>query len=115
MALRIRRIFLFFYRNNSLIVNLLDFSLIKNKSFMNTCIGLSFVCSSDITFITVFPLIMTDKGYINSDIALVISVSACTQLASYIIIIIVTMFVQVKPKVIFFVAALFMTLAKTGL
>ena len=77
--------------------------------------GMSFVCCSDVTFITILPLIMTEKGHTNGDVALAISVSGCTQLASYILIIILTIFFQIKPKIMFFVAAVFMTLAKIGL
>ena len=86
----------------------------KNGSFLNMSLGTSFVFTSDFTFCTFVPILMAGHGYTKADAALAITVSAGTELASRILIAIFTIFIDVRPKVLFFIAMIFMTLAKIG-
>lgn len=93
---------------------LLDMSLIKNCDFLNICLGMSFVFSSDFTFSCLVPLMMTNGGYTTSHAALAITIGATAELASKILFAIFTLVVTVKAKYIFFVAMICMAFAKVG-
>ncbi|XP_076636953.1 uncharacterized protein LOC143349514 isoform X1 [Colletes latitarsis] len=93
---------------------LLEMSLLKNCGFINICLGVSFVLSSDFTFSGLLPLMMTNSGYTKSQAALAITISAAAELASKILIAIFTLVVQIKAKYIFFCAMVCMAFAKAG-
>ncbi|XP_043791243.1 uncharacterized protein LOC122714179 [Apis laboriosa] len=93
---------------------LLDVSLLKNCGFINICMGISFVLSSDFIFSYLLPLMMTNSGYTKSQAALAITVCATAELVSKILLAIFTLLVKVKAKYIFFVAMIGMAFAKIG-
>ncbi|XP_011501502.1 PREDICTED: monocarboxylate transporter 14 [Ceratosolen solmsi marchali] len=101
-------------RNRRLLDNLIDFSLLKDRPFLNMCLGISFVFTSDFTFAAFLPLMMTSRGFTKADAALAITASASAELVSRICLAIFTIFVDARPKMIFFVAMIGMTLAKLG-
>ncbi|XP_001599963.1 monocarboxylate transporter 14 [Nasonia vitripennis] len=105
---------MFRIRSRRLLDSLIDFSLLKNRPFVNMCLGISFVFTSDFTFAAFLPMMMTSRGYTKADAALAITVSASAELVSRICLAIFTIFVDAKPKMIFFVAMIGMTLAKLG-
>ena len=92
----------------------LEISLLKNCGFLNICMGISFVLSSDFTFSSLLPLVMTNGGYTKSQAALAITISAAAELASKILLAIFTLVVNVKAKYIFFIAMICMAFAKVG-
>ncbi|XP_058800838.1 monocarboxylate transporter 14-like isoform X2 [Phymastichus coffea] len=94
--------------------SLIDFSLLKNRSFLNACLGLSFVSTSDFTFLGFLPMMMSRNGFTKADAALAITVSASAELISRICLAVFTIFVDVRPKVIYFGAMILMTFAKAG-
>ncbi|XP_031828762.1 uncharacterized protein LOC116425325 isoform X2 [Nomia melanderi] len=94
--------------------DLLEMSLLKNCCFLNMCLGISFVLSSDFTFSCLLPLMMTNAGYTKSEAALAITISASAELPSKILLAIFTLMVDVKSKYIFFIAMIAMAFAKAG-
>ncbi|KAK1129010.1 hypothetical protein K0M31_020144 [Melipona bicolor] len=93
---------------------LLEMSLLKNCGFLNICLGISFVLSSDFTFSYLLPLMMTNNGYTKSQAALAITICAAAELVSKILLAIFTLMIKVKAKYIFFAAMICMTFAKIG-
>ncbi|XP_053971487.1 uncharacterized protein LOC128872631 [Hylaeus volcanicus] len=93
---------------------LLEMSLLKNCGFMNICLGVSFVLSSDFTFSGLLPLMMANHGHTKTQAALAITISAAAELASKILIAIFTLVVKIKAKYIFFCAMICMAFAKAG-
>ncbi|CAL7935050.1 unnamed protein product [Xylocopa violacea] len=93
---------------------LLEMSLLKNWGFLNMCLGISFVLSSDFTFSSLLPLMMTNSGYAKSQAALAITISATAELVSKILLTIFTLVVKIKPKYLFFAAMICMAFAKVG-
>ncbi|XP_076762882.1 uncharacterized protein LOC143430461 [Xylocopa sonorina] len=93
---------------------LLEVSLLKNWGFLNMCLGISFVLSSDFTFSSLVPLMMVNNGYAKSQAALAITISATAELVSKILLTIFTLVVKIKPKYLFFVAMICMAFAKVG-
>ncbi|XP_076648257.1 uncharacterized protein LOC143356442 [Halictus rubicundus] len=94
--------------------DLLEMSLLKNCRFLNMCLGISFVLSSDFTFSCLLPLMMANSGYTKAQAALAITISASAELASKILLAIFTLVVNVKSKYIFFIAMIVMAFAKLG-
>ncbi|KAJ8667692.1 hypothetical protein QAD02_009355 [Eretmocerus hayati] len=105
---------LFGKRSRRVLDSLIDFSLLKDRSFMNMCLGLSFVYTSDFTFMAFLPLMMTSRGYSKADAAVAITASASAELVSRIGLAAFTIFIDARPKMILFVAMICMTLAKVG-
>lgn len=103
-----------FKRSRRLLDSLIDFSLLKNRAFMNMCLGISFVFTSDFTFASFLPMMMTSRGFTKADAALAITASASAELVSRICLATFTIFVDARPKIIFFIAMICMTLAKLG-
>ncbi|KAF3419877.1 hypothetical protein E2986_09615 [Frieseomelitta varia] len=93
---------------------LLEMSLLKNCGFLNICLGISFVLSSDFTFSYLLPLMMANNGYTKSQAALAITICAAAELVSKILLAIFTLMIKVKAKYIFFVAMICMAFAKIG-
>ncbi|KOC65428.1 Monocarboxylate transporter 7 [Habropoda laboriosa] len=93
---------------------LLEMSLLKDCSFLNICLGISFVLSSDFTFSCLLPLMMTNNGYTKSQAALAITICATAELVSKILLAIFTLVMKVKAKYLFFVAMICMAFAKIG-
>ncbi|XP_066583497.1 monocarboxylate transporter 7 [Prorops nasuta] len=91
-----------------------EMSLIKNRSFINICLGISFVQTSDYTFISLLPLMMTSSGFSQNDAALAITISAAAELVSRILLAIFTLLIDVKAKYLFFIAMICMGFAKVG-
>ena len=89
-------------------------SLLKNCGFLNICLGISFVLSSDFTFSYLLPLMMASNGYTKSQAALAITICAAAELVSKILLAIFTLMIKVKAKYIFFVAMISMAFAKIG-
>ncbi|KZC12317.1 Monocarboxylate transporter 14 [Dufourea novaeangliae] len=94
--------------------DLLEMSLLKNCCFLNMCLGLSFMFSSDFTFSCLLPLIMTNSGFSKSQASLAVTISASAELASKILLAIFTLVVDVKSRYIFFAAMIAMAFAKLG-
>ncbi|OAD58324.1 Monocarboxylate transporter 7 [Eufriesea mexicana] len=94
--------------------DLLEMSLLKNVGFLNICLGISFVLSSDFTFSCLLPLMMTNNGFTKSQAAHAITIGAAAELVSKILFAIFTLVVKVKAKYIFFVAMICMAFAKIG-
>ena len=94
--------------------DVVDMDLIKDRAFINTCLGMSFVFASDFTFSSLLPLMMTKYGYTQSDAALAITVGATAELVSKILLSIFTLFVDARPKTLFFFAMICMALTKIG-
>lgn len=92
----------------------LEMSLLKNIGFLNICFGISFVLSSDFTFASLLPMMMTKNGYTQSEAAMAITIGAAAELLSKILLAIFTFLVKVKSKHIFFVAMICMAFAKAG-
>ena len=86
----------------------------KDQAFINTCLGISFVFASDFTFSSILPLMMTKYGYTQGDAALAITVGATAELVSKVLLAIFTLFVDARPKTLFFFAMICMALAKIG-
>ena len=78
------------------------------------CIGISFVFTSDFTFGAFMPMMMASKGFTTADAALAITTSASAELVSRICLAVFTVFVDVRPKMMFFAAMIGMTVAKLG-
>ncbi|CAK9813605.1 Monocarboxylate transporter 1 [Anthophora plagiata] len=93
---------------------LLEMSLLKDCGFLNICLGISFVLSSDFTFSSLLPLMMVSNGYTKSQAALAITICAAAELVSKILLAIFTLVIKVKAKYIFFVAMICMAFAKLG-
>lgn len=79
---------------------------------MSTNIGISFVFVSDSTFATLLPMVMMNLGYTTSDAALTITVAAAAELVSRIFLALFTLFVDARPKFLFFMAMTSMSFAK---
>lgn len=103
-----------FNRYREIMEELLEMTLLKNWCFINICLGVSFVLSSDFTFSGLLPLMMTNGGYTKSQAALAITIGAAAELASKILIAIFTLVVHIKAKYMFFGAMICMAFAKTG-
>ncbi|XP_014208569.1 uncharacterized protein LOC106639457 [Copidosoma floridanum] len=101
-------------RSRRILDSLIDFSLLKNPSFLNMCLGLSFVFTSDLTFSTFLPLMMASRDFTKADAALAITASATAELVSRIAYATFAIFYDVRPKVIFFVAMCLMSLVRIG-
>ncbi|XP_046820405.1 monocarboxylate transporter 9 isoform X1 [Vespa crabro] len=99
---------------SNMLSDLLEVSLIKDRSFLNLCFGISFVFTSDFTFSSLLPLMLTNYGYDTSDAALAVMVGATAELISRILLAIFTVFVNVKAKYLFFIAMIAMSFAKAG-
>ncbi|XP_012279760.1 uncharacterized protein LOC105699395 isoform X2 [Orussus abietinus] len=102
-------------KSRTILTTLADFfevGLLKDWVFLNSCLGISFVFTSDLTFATLLPLMMTDAGYSKSDSALAITVGATAELLSRILLAIFTVFVNARAKYIFFFAMVAMVFAK---
>ncbi|XP_034952014.1 uncharacterized protein [Chelonus insularis] len=97
---------------SEMIENLFELSLLKDRTFMIMSVGISFVFLSDFTFSSLLPLAMLQSGYKNSDAAMTITVSAAAELASRILFLILTLFIDVRAKVIFFFAMIVLGFAK---
>ncbi|XP_076243826.1 uncharacterized protein LOC143185023 [Calliopsis andreniformis] len=92
----------------------LEMSLLKNCGFLNICLGVSFVLSSDFTFSCLLPLMMTNNGFTKSHAALAITICATAEVVSRILLAIFSLLFTVKAKYIFFVAMICMAFAKIG-
>ena len=92
----------------------LELDLLKDRSFMNTCLGISFVFTSDGTFSSLLPLMMKSRGYTISDAATTLTVTAAAELASRIVLATYTVFFNARPKTLFFLAMIFLSFAKTA-
>lgn len=99
---------------SNMLSELLEMSLIKDRSFLNLCFGISFVFTSDFTFSSLLPLMLTNYGYDTSDAALAVMVGATAELISRILLAIFTVFVNVKARYLFFFAMIAMSFAKAG-
>ncbi|XP_018302302.1 LOW QUALITY PROTEIN: monocarboxylate transporter 9 [Mycetomoellerius zeteki] len=97
---------------------LVDMSLVKNVYFINLCFGVNFVCSSDIGFIYLLPIIITDAGHSRlrrkAYAALSVTISGIGELASKILLSVFTLMINIKSKYIFFVATILMGFARIG-
>lgn len=100
--------------SSNMLSELLDMSLIKDRCFWNLCLGISLVLTSDYTFSSLLPLIMTNSGYSKSDAALAVMIGATAELVSRILLAIFTVIVDVKAKYLFFFAMIGMSFAKAG-
>ncbi|XP_012134895.1 uncharacterized protein LOC100875848 [Megachile rotundata] len=94
--------------------DLLEISLLKNCGFMNICLGISFVLTSDFIFSCLLPLMITNSGYTKSEAALAITICAAAELVSKVLLAIFTLVVKVKAKYLFFIAMICMAFAKAG-
>ncbi|XP_033216574.1 uncharacterized protein LOC117172597 [Belonocnema kinseyi] len=94
--------------------DVIDMTLMKDRAFINTCLGISFVFASDFTFSSLLPLMMIKYGYTQGDAALAITVGATAELVSKILLAIFTLIVGARPKKLFFFAMICMALAKIG-
>lgn len=103
---------LFYFR--ATMSNLFELSLFKDRVFMTMSLGISLVFMSDFTFSSLMPLMMTDLGYGTKDAALAITVAAAAELVSRILLAVFTLFVNARPKILFFIAMICMAFAKIG-
>ncbi|XP_051176329.1 uncharacterized protein LOC127291309 [Leptopilina boulardi] len=94
--------------------DVIDMDLMRDQKFINTCLGISFVFTSDFTFSSLLPLMMAKFKYTQTDAALAITVGATAELISKILLSIFTLVVDARPKKLFFVAMICMALAKIG-
>ncbi|XP_043267855.1 uncharacterized protein [Venturia canescens] len=94
--------------------NLFELSLFKDRVFMTMSFGISLVFMSDYTFSSLMPLMMTELGYGTKEAALAITVSAAAELVSRILLALFTLFVNARPKTLFFIAMICMAFAKIG-
>ncbi|KAK2585108.1 hypothetical protein KPH14_008619 [Odynerus spinipes] len=99
---------------SNMLSELFEMSLIKDRCFWNLCLGISFVLTSDYTFSSLLPLMMTNAGYSKSDAALAVMIGATAELVSRILLAIFTVVVDVKAKYLFFFAMIGMSFAKAG-
>lgn len=94
--------------------DVIDMELMSDKTFITTCLGMSFVFTSDFTFSSLLPLMMAKNKYTQSDAALAITVGATAELVSKILLSIFTLIVDARPKKLFFIAMICMAMAKIG-
>ncbi|XP_063989093.1 monocarboxylate transporter 5-like [Diachasmimorpha longicaudata] len=87
---------------------LLELSLLKDRTFMIMSLGMSFVFVSDFTFSSLLPLAMLEGGYKTADTSMTITVGATAELVSRIILVVFTLFVKARAKTIFFFATIAM-------
>lgn len=99
---------------SNMLSELFEMSLMKDRCFWNLCLGISFVLTSDYTFSSLLPLMMTNTGYSKSDAALAVMIGATAELVSRILLAIFTVVVDVKAKYLFFFAMIGMSFAKAG-
>lgn len=99
---------------SNMLSELFEMSLMKDRCFWNLCLGISFVLTSDYTFSSLLPLMMTNIGYSKSDAALAVMIGATAELVSRILLAIFTVVVDVKAKYLFFFAMIGMSFAKAG-
>lgn len=95
-------------------MELFEITLLKNWSFLNVCLGISFVFASDFTFASLLPLMMTHDGFSKSDAALAVTVGATAELVSRCLLALFTLVVDIKAKYLFFMAMICMAFAKVG-
>ncbi|XP_018302168.1 uncharacterized protein [Mycetomoellerius zeteki] len=98
----------------TILKDLVDMSLVKNFCFLNLCFGVNFVYYSDIGFIYLLPIIITDAGHSKDYAALSVTIIGIAELTAKILLSVFTLIINIKSKYIFFAATILMEFAKIG-
>lgn len=92
------------------IAQTLDLGLFKKPSFVNIVFGLSLSMTSDLAFISIFPLLLTNAGLSSDQLTLVMTVYFSADLVCRILLSVLTSFVDLSSRNLFLLGALFSAL-----
>ncbi|XP_063989092.1 uncharacterized protein LOC135168638 [Diachasmimorpha longicaudata] len=93
-------------------LDLFDFSILKDCTFIIMCLGLSCAISSDIIFSSLLPLAMFNRGYTTGDASYVVAISCAAELVAKIVLTIMTIFIKCRAKILVFLAMIAMAVVK---
>lgn len=85
----------------------LDLGLFKQPTFVNIVIGLSLSMTSDLAFISIFPLLLTTAGLSTDELTLVMTLYFTADLISRIFVFLLTSLVDISSRKLFLFGALF--------
>ncbi|XP_041974846.1 monocarboxylate transporter 6-like isoform X2 [Aricia agestis] len=89
------------------ILEILNVKILKDLVYCNICVGQSFVNFSDLIFFILLPMLLQQYGYETNRIALCISISAAADVGGRFGLAALSSFVNVNPRVLFYVATFF--------
>lgn len=85
-------------------MEVLNFKIFKDIIYCNICTGMSFVSFSDLTFFMLQPMLLFQYGYNKTDIATCISIGAAADLIGRCVLALVSNFVQINTRLLFYTA-----------
>ncbi|KAK9752891.1 Major Facilitator Superfamily [Popillia japonica] len=85
----------------------LDLALFKDLQYVNIAFGLSLGMTSDLAFISIFPLLLVDYGFSQSDITLIMVVYFTADLVSRVLLCVISAIIPVWNRYVFLIGALF--------
>ncbi|XP_015114494.1 uncharacterized protein LOC107039412 [Diachasma alloeum] len=95
-----------------MILDLFDFSILKDCTFIIMCFGVSCAISSDIIFSSLLPLAMFNRGYTTGDASYVVAISCAAEFVAKIFLTILTIFIEFRAKMLVFMAMIAMAVVK---
>lgn len=104
---------IFFFRRKSL-SNSLDLALFKDPVYVNIAFGLSLSITSDLAFLSIFPLLLELGGFTKSELTLLLTIYFTSDLICRILLSIATVFVNVRNRYLFLFGAFFSAVFRTG-
>lgn len=87
----------------------------KEPKYLNVALGLGLVLVSDISFISIVPVLLGNGGFVPQDIATLMSVFFAMDLASRILLTLVSFKVTYSNRIVFLVGSALVALARFGM
>lgn len=92
----------------------MDLELFKDPVYLNISFGLSLSFTSDLTFISIFPLILTNMNFNHSQITTIMTIFFATDLVSRILLTIVSGVMPIRNRYLFLGGTLLSAVFRVG-
>lgn len=95
-------------------IELMDYSLLKDKYFLNLLFGLSIFYVAEMNFKMVTPFFFANLGYSKADVAYCLSVTAISDIAARVVLPPICDRFEVRKRLIFFVSIVFVGITRSS-
>ncbi|XP_031623601.1 monocarboxylate transporter 14-like [Contarinia nasturtii] len=94
------------------VIDFLDLTLLKDLVYVNIVLGISFGLYSDNTFFALLPMYLFELHFSQPDVAMIVSCGSAADLASRVCLAIISLFVEVKARNIFWAGSIAVVLTR---